>query len=516
MDAPTIINIVLLEDTPADAELVLRELKKLAVPPAVTWVHDREAFEQALRKATPDLIISDHNLTGFTGRAALGLARDLAPVTPFILVTGSLDDETAVEYMKAGANDYVLKDRLLRLPSAVTAALEQAKSRAAMRELERQLLQAQKMEAVGRLAGGIAHDFNNILTAIIGYADLLGEDPATSPDARADLDEIRRAAQRAAALTRQLLAFSRQQVLEPRVFDLNGLVANLEKMLRRLIGEDVELRTALHPDLGPVRADPGQIEQVLVNLVVNARDAMPQGGKITIETDAVELDETYASQHVSVVPGSYTMLAVSDTGSGMDEATRAKIFEPFFTTKAPGQGTGLGLSTVYGIVKQSGGNIWVYSEVGRGTTFKIYLPRVTAAAEAAPEPVVATDPGGHETILLVEDSEGVHNLAVRVLRARGYTVLTAHSGAEAETVARTHQGPIHLLLTDVVLPQVGGPELAKRLAAQRPQLKVLFMSGYTDNSIVHHGVLAAGVSYLQKPFTPEGLARRVREVLGAT
>ncbi len=384
------------------------------------------------------------------------------------------------------------------------------------RRLEEQLRQSQKMEAIGQLAGGVAHDFNNILTAIMGYGELLLEDLGPDDRRRGDVLEIRKAAERAAALTRQLLAFSRKQVLEPRVLDLNEVVTNLDKMLRRLIGEDVELRTVLGSDLGAVRADAGQLEQVIVNLAVNARDAMPRGGKLTIETADVELDGEYAARHVGVTPGRYVMIAVSDTGIGMDEGTKARIFEPFFSTKGPVKGTGLGLSTVYGIVKQSGGNIWVYSELGRGTTFKIYLPRVDEPAEALrPSAEPAAGLRGSETILLVEDDEPLRVLARRTLTSRGYTVLEADRGATALRVAREHREPIHLMLTDVVMPEMAGHEVARQLRNSHPETLVLYMSGYTDETIVHHGVLEPGIAYLQKPFTPEALARKVREMLDA-
>jgi two-component system cell cycle sensor histidine kinase/response regulator CckA len=353
-----------------------------------------------------------------------------------------------------------------------------------------------------------------VLTAIGGYAELLREDLAADDARRADVDEILRATERAAALTHQLLAFSRRQVLAPRVLDLNAVVEDLDKMLRRLIGEDVELRTALAAELGAVRADPGQLEQVILNLVVNARDAMPRGGKLTIETTNAELDESYAVEHPGVSAGPHVMLAVSDTGVGMDAATQAKIFEPFFTTKERGKGTGLGLATVYGIVKQSGGHIWLYSEPGRGTTFKIYLPRVDLAPEQlARAPDARETPRGTETVLLVEDDEAVRNLARKRLEALGYTVLAVPAGADALDLAAAHVGPIHLLVTDVVLPGMSGRELATRLVAVRPGLRVLYTSGYTDEAVVHHGVLEPAIAFLQKPFMPGALARKVRDAL---
>jgi PAS domain S-box-containing protein len=380
--------------------------------------------------------------------------------------------------------------------------------------LEAQFRQAQRLEAVGQLAGGVAHDFNNLLTAITGYSDLALRRLRPEDPLHHHLDEIRKAAERAGGLTRQLLAFSRKQVLQPKVIDLNAVVADVDKMLRRLIGEDIDLLTVLRAEPPAIRADPGQIEQVLMNLAVNARDAMPAGGQLTIETTNVDLNEEYASQHIGVAPGPYVMLAVSDTGCGMDAETRARIFEPFFTTKELGKGTGLGLSTVYGIVKQSGGNIWVYSEVGRGTTFKVYLPSVDAAAEqlerAAPQLEIPT---GHETILLVEDEELVRTLAHEVLQMSGYRVLVAANGGAALLICERHTGPIHLLLTDIVMPELSGQELAERLTRLRPDMRVLFMSGYTNNAVIHNGTLAAVVNYIQKPFSPDALARKVREVL---
>ena len=382
------------------------------------------------------------------------------------------------------------------------------------RRLEEQFRQAQKLEAVGRLAGGIAHDFNNMLTAIVSYSALLLEDLPAGHPRRRDVQEILGAADRATALTRQLLAFSRKQVLEPRVLDLNALIANLENLLSRVIGDDVELVAALDPALGSVKADPGQIEQVIVNLAVNARDAMPDGGKLTLETADVELDDAYAREHPSVAPGRYVMLAVSDTGIGMDEATQARIFEPFFTTKPQGQGTGLGLATVYGIVKQSGGNVWMYSEPGRGTTFKIYLPRVDApAAPLAPPTAAAAAPRGDETVLLVEDEPAVRRTARKALERLGYAILEAPDAATALNLAGRHQGPIHLLLTDVVMPGMDGRDLARRLVADRPGTRVVFMSGYAGDAVIRHGLLEPGVAYLEKPFTPTALADKVRKIL---
>lgn len=384
----------------------------------------------------------------------------------------------------------------------------------ALHRSEEQLRQSQKMEAVGKLAGGVAHDFNNLLTIINGHAELSlrrlnQEDPLCRK-----LEAIKEAGERAAALTHQLLAFSRKQILQPKVLDLNQVIFETNKMLQRLLGEDIDLLIGLSPNLGKVKADPHQIDQVLMNLSINARDAMPRGGKLTIETDNVYIDETYASHHLSVRPGQYVMLAISDTGCGMDAQTQARIFEPFFTTKEVGKGTGLGLATVYGIVKQSGGSVWVYSEVGQGTTFKIYLPCVESHAEMteinAQRVALQT---GTETVLLVEDEEKVRELASEILQESGYRVLKAKHGRDALSVAAEHHGPIHLMLSDVVMPQMSGRELAEQLTPLRKEMKVLYMSGYTDDAIVHHGVLDAGMAFIEKPFTPNALAHKVREVL---
>ena len=382
------------------------------------------------------------------------------------------------------------------------------------KKLEQQLIQAQKMEAVGRLAGGVAHDFNNLLTIINGYAQLLIEPISPQDPRRGHLKEILMAGERAASLTRQLLAFSRRQVLEPRVLNLNSVLADVAKMLRRLIGEDVELVATLKPDLGRVKVDPGQIEQVIMNLAVNARDAMPQGGKLFVETSNVEIDANYARSHSPMMPGKYVMVAVSDTGCGMDLETQAHAFEPFFTTKEKGHGTGLGLATVYGIVKQSGGFIWVYSVPGRGSTFKIYLPVVEEALPTAePAEVPAELAKGSETVLVVEDEGGVRSLVCEALASHGYKVLEAAGAASALEISEKYTEPIHLLLTDVVMPQTGGKELAKGFSTLHPETKVLYMSGYTDDAIVRHGILERGTSFLQKPFQPRALLLKIREVL---
>ncbi len=384
------------------------------------------------------------------------------------------------------------------------------------KQLEEQLRQAQKMEAVGRLAGGIAHDFNNLLMVIQGYADLMTERLAEGDPLRRNAEQIQTASQRATSLTRQLLAFSRKQMLAPKVLNVQSVVVEMEKILRRLIGEDIQLETSSAPDLGLIKADRSQIEQVILNLAVNARDAMPEGGRLTIETANVELDKAAAHPPAVLSPGKYVMLAVTDNGCGMDADTQAHIFEPFFTTKEKGKGTGLGLATVYGIVKQSGGYVWVYSEPGRGTSFKVYLPRIedepTARGRDAKSDAKEL-PRGSETVLLVEDEKGVRELAREYLELTGYTVIAAEDGHTALELAAMHVGPIQLLMTDVVMPGISGRELAGRVKAIRPEIKVLFMSGYTDQAVVHHGILDTDAALLQKPFTMAALAAKLREIL---
>jgi PAS domain S-box-containing protein len=377
-----------------------------------------------------------------------------------------------------------------------------------------QLRQSQKMQAVGELAGGVAHDFNNLLMVVKGHSQLLLDRMPESSPLRLSVEQVEKAADRAAALTRQLLAFSRKQVLQPRVMDLNDTVAGMIRMFSRVIGENIQMAFVPGGKLGRVKADPGQIEQVLLNLVVNARDAMPGGGRLTIETSNVELDSGYSATHTSFEPGLYVMLTVTDTGCGMDAQTQARMFEPFFTTKGPGKGTGLGLATVYGVVKQSGGYIYVYSEVGRGTTFKIYLPQVTAKLDVtSPDAEKRRSSRGTETILFVEDEQSVRELVRDFLVGAGYCVLEASDGVQGLKVAAAHHGPIHMLITDVVMPHLSGPQLAAKLSTQRAGLKTLFISGYTDDTVFRHGVLEGGVAFLQKPFNLKALALKIREVL---
>jgi len=380
--------------------------------------------------------------------------------------------------------------------------------------LEEQLRRVQRIEAIGRLSGGIAHDFNNLLTVVLGYSRILLDALKDNPGLRVSVERIDEAAGKAATLTRQLLAFSRQQVLQPKVLNLNTLVINLEDILRRLIGEDIDIRVVTAPNLAMVRADPNQIEHAVMNLAVNARDAMPEGGKLTLETANVFLDEDYAKEHVGVKPGPYVLLSVSDTGVGMQAETLRHIFEPFFTTKGPGKGTGLGLSMVYGTIKQSGGSIWVYSEPGKGTTFKMYLPQVDATSESSFEQQpLSPNVGGKETILLVEDDPGVRQLARTILTSAGYTVLVAESASHARSLSEAYSGPVNLLLTDIVMPGIGGRELAREITARRPEVRVLYMSGYAVSAISHQGALDVDTSFLAKPLTPALLLSNVRQVL---
>lgn len=511
------LRVLVIEDNAADAELCLWELKRGGIEYSADIARTREEFIGLVSSKEYDVVLSDYNLRAWNALDAIQTINREGKDIPFVLVTGSLADEDAVECVKKGVSDYVLKDRMARLPVAIRRALHEKAERTARHRLEEQLQQSQKMEAVGRLAGGVAHDFNNMLTIITGYSQLILDRLPVDDPVRVQISQIKEAGDRAATLTRQLLAFSRKQVLSPRLLDLNEVVAGIDRMLRRLIGEDIELVTVSSPGLSRVRADPGQIDQVIMNLAVNARDAMPQGGRMIIETANVTLGEGETGRPPVIIPGPYVMLAISDTGTGMTEEVRNRIFEPFFTTKERGKGTGLGLSTVYGIVKQSEGYIWAYSEPGKGTTFKIYLPPVGAAGEKSVEKTgtqVRTT-GGSETVLVVEDNEAVRSFVQSVLETQGYVLLQAGDSEEAARLIENTIGPIHLLLTDVVMPRMSGPELAARLRPQHPEAKVLYMSGYTDNAVAHHGVLDPGTHFLQKPFVAETLRKKIREVLDA-
>ena len=489
--------------------MILRELRRGGFDTTYERVETAEAFRAALARQAWDIVLSDYYLPTFDAPGALTVLQESGVDLPFIVVSGSVGEDTAVAAMRAGTTDYIMKDRLQRLPPAVARALADAAVRRERMQLQRQLAQAQKLEAIGRLAGGVAHDFNNVLTAILGSAELLLLDTPAGANAREEVEIIRDAAVRAQELIRQLLAFSARQVLQPAVIDLNDLIKNLGRMLRRLIGEDLVLATELEDDIGAVRVDPGQVEQVLVNLTVNARDAMPDGGRLTIRTANVDSIDGDGPR------GPQVLIEVADTGTGMDAATLARVFEPFFTTKERGKGTGLGLASVYGIVRQSGGHIAVRSTLGTGTTFRIHLPRVDEAVEKSrAAPLVTAPVAGTETILVAEDEQIVRVLVRKVLEQAGYMVLLASGGAEALQLAERHPGPIQLLVTDVVMPGMSGRELARRLVERRPMTKVLYLSGYADDAVERHGVLDPGTAFMQKPFSPSALATRVREVLG--
>jgi signal transduction histidine kinase len=513
MDEP--LRVLFIEDSALDAELEESALRDGGLSIQARRVETGEDLIRALRAFDPELVISDYSLPTMDGLTALKTVREVLPEVPFIFVSGTIGEERAIESLKNGATDYVVKERLGGLVVKVRRALREAEDRAKHRLLEEQLRQAQKMESIGRLAGGVAHDFNNLLTVIGGYTQLMLVRIPPGDDLRKDVEEVAKAGERAASLTSQLLAFSRKQIIAPAVLNLNDAISETRKLLGRLIGEDIELVTVLDPNLGNAKADPGQIEQVIMNLAVNARDAMPKGGKLALSTGNAVLDESYVKENPDSHAGPHVFLSVSDSGIGMDSETLSHLFEPFFTTKEQGKGTGLGLSTVFGIVKQSGGSIRVQSEPGHGTTFKVYLPRVDQPAAPARKAVasLAAAPKGTETVLLVEDEEAVRRLTHAVLRRNGYKVLVAGDGEEALRTLQQHQGPVHLLLTDVVLPRMGGREVALQVSQLRPEIRVLFTSGYSDRAFGENGTLEPGMAFLPKPFTPEELLRNVREIL---
>jgi two-component system, cell cycle sensor histidine kinase and response regulator CckA len=635
------LRILILEDVPMDAELVEYELERAQVPFVSRRVDNRNGFLQELETFQPQVILSDYTLPNFDGMSALSLARERAPSVPFLIVTGSVNEETAVDCIKAGATDYLLKSNLARIAPAIQAALERERAQAekirtdqALREseeryrdlfdnasdlvcmvdpggallyvnqawhaglgygpeeiadlhlidvihsdsaatyesvmkrvlrgerldhvelvlvpkaaaaitvegnlsctfkdgipsvvrgiyrditerkrVEDQLRRAERMQAAGKLAGGVAHEVNNMMTGVLGFSEFVLRSFDPEDPRREDMEEVIRAASRAADVTRQLLAFTRQQYLQPQTIEINTVVREVERMLRRSLGEDKQLELRLSERPGLIKADRGQLEQVLINLVLNARDAIAPHGRVSIETGSSEWDSDYAERHggVDLPLGRYVMLAVSDDGCGMDSETQARIFEPFFTTKPVGQGTGLGLSTVYGIVKQSGGFVWAYSEPDHGTVFKVYLPEVQEA-ELDFSQELSRGPAEHgsETILVIEDEDVVRNLAVRGLRDYGYTVVEAKNGVEALSYIRRYPGAVDLIVSDVVMPEMGGREFAQQLALLEPDLPILFMSGYTGDDVVQRGLLEPGAPFQQKPFTPAILASKVRAML---
>ncbi len=513
-----------LEDDPVDAELITTTLIEGNIPCQSQLVDTRQAFVAALKEGRMDLILADYSIPGFDGMTALTLARQHCPDVPFLFVSATIGEELAIDTMHQGATDYVLKQRLGRLVPSVQRALRELDDRAerkraeeALRQSEKQFRQSQKMEAVGRLAGGIAHDFNNLLTVIVGYSQVLSTELGPQHPLRGKVDETLRAGERAAMLIRQLLTFSRKQSLDPKILSLNTAVTSLESLLRRLIGEDIQLVSKLDSTNGRLRADQAQLEQVLVNLIVNARDAMPKGGMLTVETAQVELTRSPVYHITPLLPGPYVRLSVGDTGCGMDRQTQSHIFEPFFTTKGEGKGSGLGLSTVFGIVTQCGGAIDVTSRVGHGTRFDLYFPSIESdILTTAPTQFLGQPQRGTETILLVEDEPSVRTLVRDELRKLGYRVIEAKNGVEACLLATQQAGSLQLLLTDVVMPGMGGRELAQHLSVIKPDLRILFISGYMDDVGIMAGQEEGMSSFLQKPFTPEVLARAVRTLLDAS
>jgi len=637
------LRVLIVEDSDDDATMLLEELRRGGFEVVHRRVQTAEAMRAALMEQPWDVIMSDYSMPTFTGPGALAVLKETGIDTPLIIASGTIGEETAVEALRAGAADFLVKDRLARLIPAIERETREAEDRRARRAaeaalaqekarkqfaleaagvgiweldipsgtlywsgvleqlhglpvgafegtfdafierihaddrqrvldgiseslrhqlnsrleyrttwpdgsihwiadvgrtiyseagepvraigvgiditpqktLEEQFRQAQKLEAIGGLAAGVAHDFNNLLTIVGGYCELLTERLAEDGEALKDLEQIRHATTSATALTRQLLAFSRRQILAPRLVDLNDALSDSRKMLRRLVEENVQVDFRLADGLAPIHVDPGQIEQVLLNLVINARDAMPDGGVVTIETNSAIVDETFARTHLEVQSGSYVLMAVSDTGGGMSPEVQARLFEPFFTTKERGRGTGLGLATVYGIVKQSGGHIWVYSEVGIGTTFKVYWPVASGTERPATRPAKQASTGlhGSETVLVVEDEVSLRALTERILQRHGYSVLLAANGEEAQRLCTEHQGTIHVVLMDVVMPGRSGRAVGDWIEQRRPETKIIYLSGYTDNAIAHHGVLEPGTRFLPKPFTSDVLLTTIRQVL---
>jgi signal transduction histidine kinase len=508
------IRVLLIEDDPVAARLIRAELSHVGGQPfELEWTSRLSEGLDVLTREKIDVILLDLGLPDGQGLATLTKALAAAPQAPIVVLTALDDEKLAVEAVRHGAQDYLVKGNASgeMLRRAMRHAIERKQAQEALRQREEQLRQSQKMEAVGRLAGGVAHDFSNLLTAILSYSEFLAESLPAGDPLRDDVEEIRHAAERGASLTRQLLALSRKQVLAPEVLDLNAVVTEFDRLLRRLIGEHINVVNVLSPALGFVKADRTQIEQVLVNMTANARDAMPNGGRITIETSNVDLSPKGAARTTGLEPGPYVALTVSDTGTGIKEGALEHLFEPFFTTREEGRGTGLGLATVYGIVRQSGGDVQVTSKPGEGSRFRVLLPRVGGPL---PEPGVTEGtrqpPRGSETVLVVEDEESVRGLTAKALGKCGYTVLAASNPRDAIALARQRGEPLDLLLADVVLPIMSGPELARRIGADRPDMKVLFMSGFTDNVIVRQDVLDAGMPFLQKPFTPAALLAKVR------
>jgi signal transduction histidine kinase len=513
---PDRIKILIVEDNRGDAELLVRELRRSGFAFDYQRVDTEEAYLAALNPEL-DLILSDFEMPEFGGMRALELLKKRPELDiPFIIVSGTIGEEMAVAAMREGAVDYLIKDRIVRLVPAVRRALADVKDRAERRQLEAQFIEAQKMEVVGQLAGGVAHDFNNVLAVIMGYSEVVIDELGCDHPLHKHVEEIRLAALRAAGLTRQLLIFSRKETVKAVELNLNEVIEDMEKMLRQLINENIEMTVIYDRQLGQIMANSGYVWQLLMNLVVNARDAMPEGGKLVVKTSAVTLDESYVKVHPEIIPGEYVMVSVCDNGLGMTDEVKSRLFEAFFTTKVAGKGTGLGLVTCHTVVRQSGGHIDVSSELGHGTTFKVYFPRIGQSNPAAtrPPPERSELKRGTETLLVVEDEPSLRHLAQGVLSAQGYQVLTAPNGQDALRVADEHRGePISLVVTDVIMPRMGGRAMAEWLQTSSPDLKVLFTSGYTGDAVSHDGELDEGIQFLPKPYTATSLARKVRELL---
>jgi signal transduction histidine kinase len=514
------LEVLIIEDSVIDAELMVHELTRCGYDVSWCRVDSAAALQSVLMNRSWDVVLSDYVLPSFSGLEALNIIKTSGLDLPFILISGTIGEEIAVEAMHSGADDYLLKDRLARLGPAVERQLREVESRQARKRAEvenenllAQLLQAQKMEAVGRLAGGVAHDFNNNLSIIIGYVELARNKLSRNDPLLFDLEEILKAARRSAELTRHLLAFSRRQIIEPKVIDLNKIIGDSKKMISRLVGEDIECSFIPQADLWLVRIDPAQVDQIMTNLAINARDAMPAGGKLTIRTDNLAYAESIYRKQKGFTPGDYVRLTISDSGCGMEKDVLEHIFEPFFTTKDPGKGTGLGLSTVYGIVKQNNGFIDVQSEVGAGTTFSIYLSRNHGQLEKAEEKEISIPVSGSETVLLVEDEEQILTIGEIFLKRHGYKVLTANHPDEALNICKKYPDQIHLLITDVVMPAMNGQELKDKIEKMRPGIKVLFMSGYMADTMMHRRLYDHGEAFIQKPFMMNDFINKVKDVL---
>jgi signal transduction histidine kinase len=509
-----LLNILHLEDDPNDAALVQSTLKAGGIACSTTCVKNSADFMAALERGDIDLVLSDYCLPSFDGLSAIKIVQEERPGLPVILVSGTLGEEQAIDSLKNGATDYVLKEGLVRLVPAIRRAMQDVEERSERRRLEAQFIEAQKMEVVGQLAGGVAHDFNNVLAVIMGYSELIVADLPPDDPIQKYLEEIRLAAERACGLTRQLLVFSRKQGVEAVPLDLNHVVQEMTKMLERLIDDNIEMKFVYGEYIGSIQADPGYLWQVLMNLVVNARDAMPAGGKLTIETGMAILDEDDAEAHPDMPPGNYVTLSVRDTGTGITDDVKSKMFDAFFTTKISGKGTGLGLATCQTIIQQCGGYICVDSELGRGTRFTIYLPETGQQPTAVANIKAGAMPHGTETLLVVEDEPSLRHLSKGALELLGYTVLTAPNGQDALRVAREHQGPpISLVVTDVMMPRMGGKVMAEWLKTKYPDLKILFVSGYADDAFPPDTIHEFGTGFLPKPYTSSKLSGKIRELL---